>query len=182
MGSRPKIVMAPSPRRAPKVVPDKKRPLEIHIISAQRLSKVSYFQRTRAYAVAWIDSQHETKLSTPVDRKGGRNPSWNAILTFYVDTDDLVERHGINAGMTIEIYTKAWVRDKLIGSVRVLIADLVKGMRESKGLCLSFMVIRPSGLRKGLLNLGVRPERLYYDDDIVVYQPPPPPQPGAARG
>ncbi|CAM6087078.1 unnamed protein product [Calypogeia fissa] len=52
------------------------RTLELNIISAQGLKKVSTFGHDTCYAVAYVYSND--KKATGVDRDGGENPSWNS--------------------------------------------------------------------------------------------------------
>ncbi|KAF8401986.1 hypothetical protein HHK36_012937 [Tetracentron sinense] len=127
--------------------------LEINIISAQDLSPVSRAMST--YAVAWVHP--ERKLSTRVDPHGHANPTWNDKFVFRVDEDFL--RSDTSAVM-INIYAVRFFRDVRVGTVRVLIGNLIPpstrprnphpGMR-----FVALQVRRPSGRPQGILNLGV---------------------------
>ncbi|XP_057486584.1 uncharacterized protein LOC130772728 [Actinidia eriantha] len=130
--------------------------LEINIISAQDLEVVSKNMRT--YATAWVNPKR--KLSTSVDTQGHNHPTWNDKFVFRVDEEFL--RTDTSAVM-IEIYGVHWFRDTLIGTVRVLVGNLVPpptrphnhnhnhfGMR-----FVALQVRRPSGRPQGILNIGV---------------------------
>ncbi|PIN19965.1 hypothetical protein CDL12_07356 [Handroanthus impetiginosus] len=129
--------------------------LEISLISAQDLAPISKSMRT--YAVAWINPTR--KLTTRTDQHGHTHPTWNDKFTFRVDNKTLFSE---DAAITIEIYMVSWFRDVLIGTVRVLISDLLspptgiplqnlpKNMR-----FIALQVRRPSGTPQGILNMGV---------------------------
>ncbi|KAL6971220.1 hypothetical protein U1Q18_030901 [Sarracenia purpurea var. burkii] len=128
--------------------------LEINIISAQDLELVSKSMRT--YATAWVHPKR--KLSTSVDTQGHHNPTWNDKFVFRVDEEFL--RTDTSAVM-IEIYAVHWLRDTLVGTVRVLVGNLIPppsrlhhqhhvGMR-----FVALQVRRPSGRPQGILNIGV---------------------------
>ncbi|KAI3459050.1 hypothetical protein Pfo_015713 [Paulownia fortunei] len=129
--------------------------LEISLISAQDLTPISKSMRT--YAVAWVNPNR--KLTTRTDQQGHTNPTWNDKFTFRVDNQFLISD---NAAITVEIYTVSWFRDVLVGTVRVLISDLLapptgiplqnlpKNMR-----FVALQVRRPSGTPQGILNMGV---------------------------
>lgn len=96
--------------------------LEINVISAQDLEHVS--KKMKTYAAAWV---HPTrKLATGVDVEGGNNPTWNDKFVFRVDKEFL--RHN-NSAVHIEIYSVHWFRDSLVGTVRVLIGNLIPPIR-----------------------------------------------------
>ncbi|KAF3452370.1 hypothetical protein FNV43_RR02803 [Rhamnella rubrinervis] len=126
--------------------------LEISMISAQDLATVSKNMRT--FGVAWLNP--DRKLTTRVDQKGHNSPTWNEKFVFRVDDNFLEDE---NSALTIEIYESAWLRDVLIGSVTVLIADLVppstRSQKKSQLRFVALQVRRPSGRPKGILNIGV---------------------------
>ncbi|KAK6161203.1 hypothetical protein DH2020_004584 [Rehmannia glutinosa] len=92
--------------------------LEINIISAQDLEPVS--KKMRTYATAWMHPNR--KLSSSVDTEGNNNPTWNDKFVFRVDEEFL--RQDTSAVM-IEIYAVHWFRDVLVGTVRVLVGNLI---------------------------------------------------------
>ncbi|KAL0287216.1 UNVERIFIED_CONTAM: hypothetical protein Sangu_2701300 [Sesamum angustifolium] len=92
--------------------------LEINIISAQDLEPVS--KKMKTYATAWLHPNR--KLSSCVDAEGNNSPTWNDKFVFKVEEEFL--RRDTSAVM-IEIYAKQWLRDTLVGTVRVLVGNLI---------------------------------------------------------
>ncbi|KAJ6769162.1 INGRESSION PROTEIN FIC1 [Salix koriyanagi] len=82
--------------------------LELNVISAQDLAKVS--RKMKTYAVAWIHP--DRKLSTRIDSEGRNNPTWNDKFVFRVDDRFL---HGDTSAVMIEIYALHWFRDIHVG-------------------------------------------------------------------
>ncbi|KAJ8763956.1 hypothetical protein K2173_003738 [Erythroxylum novogranatense] len=131
--------------------------LELNVISAQDLAQVS--RKMRTYAVAWVHP--DRKLSTRVDTDGHCNPTWNDKFVFRVDDQFL---HGDTSAVMIEIYAVHWFRDVHIGTVRVIVGNLIPpptnnhdhhrqvqlGMR-----FVALQVRRRSGRPQGILNIGV---------------------------
>ncbi|XP_059290388.1 uncharacterized protein LOC132043943 [Lycium ferocissimum] len=128
--------------------------LEINVISAQDLEPLS--KKMKTYAAAWI---HPTrKLATGVDVEGGNNPTWNDKFVFRVDEEFLRQD---NSAVHIEIYSVHWFRDSLVGTVRVLVGNLIPPIRthhRTHHLGMRFVALqvrRPSGRPQGILNIGV---------------------------
>ncbi|KAJ7978159.1 Calcium-dependent lipid-binding (CaLB domain) family protein [Quillaja saponaria] len=126
--------------------------LEINLISAQDLDPVS--KNMRSYAVAWLHP--ERKLSTQIDQNGNTNPTWNEKFVFRVDEEFLSNDTSV---IMIEIYTSAWLRDVLVGTVSVLINNLLppssrSGNQNSKMRFVALQIRRPSGRPQGILNVG----------------------------
>ncbi|KAL7081290.1 hypothetical protein ACP275_14G030100 [Erythranthe tilingii] len=130
--------------------------LEINIISGQDLQPV--LKKMRTYARAWVNPGR--KLSSCVDTEGNNNPTWNDKFVFRVDDDFLGED---TSAVMIEIYAAHWFRDVIVGTVRVLVGNLIPpplmtrrngggpiGMR-----FVALQVRRPSGRPQGILNIGV---------------------------
>lgn len=92
--------------------------LELKIMSAQDLAPVSRSMRT--YAVAWVHP--DRRLSTRVDANGRNNPTWNDKFVFRVDEEFLSSE---SSAIVIEIYAVHWLRDVAVGTVRVLVNDVV---------------------------------------------------------
>ncbi|CAH8389381.1 unnamed protein product [Eruca vesicaria subsp. sativa] len=136
--------------------------LELNIISAQDLAPVS--RKMKTYAVAWVHS--ERKLTTRVDYSGGPNPTWNDKFVFRVSEDFL---YADTSAVEVEIYTLHWFRDVHIGTIRVLISNLIPPNRRPgyrtndeyrhtppPGMrFVALQVRRPSGRPQGILNIGV---------------------------
>ncbi|XP_061371371.1 uncharacterized protein LOC133313961 [Gastrolobium bilobum] len=128
--------------------------LEVNIISAQDLSPVG--KSIKAYAVAWLNP--ERKLTTQIDPDGHNNPTWNEKFVFRVD-DEFLQAE--DSCIMIEIYASAWLRDVLIGTVGVLVSNLLppsarsNNRKSSKVKFIALQVRRPSGRPQGILNIGV---------------------------
>lgn len=129
--------------------------LEINIISAQDLEMSS--KKMRTYATAWVNPSR--KLTTRVDNEGQNNPTWNDKFVFRVD--DLFLRQDTSAVM-IELYGVHWFRDTLIGTVRVLVGNLIpppiRSHHQNHHIGMRFVALqvrRPSGRPQGILNIGV---------------------------
>ncbi|OWM91567.1 uncharacterized protein LOC116207350 [Punica granatum] len=129
--------------------------LELNIISAQDLAKVTRSMRT--YAVAWVHP--DRKLSTRVDSHGRNSPTWNDKFVFRVDDEFLTSD---TSGVMIEIYAVHWFKDVLVGRVRVLVGNLVpppsRPFRHQQHHGMRFVALqvrRPSGRPQGILNIGV---------------------------
>ncbi|KAF8394230.1 hypothetical protein HHK36_020437 [Tetracentron sinense] len=108
----------------------------------------------RTYAVASVHP--ERKLSTRVDTHGHTNPTWNDKFVFRVDDDFL--RSDTSAVM-IDIYAVRFFRDARVGTVRVLIGNLIppsaKPHHNPSMRFVALQVRRPSGRPQGILNIGV---------------------------
>ncbi|CAK9144288.1 unnamed protein product [Ilex paraguariensis] len=117
------------------------RILEISLVSAQDLAPVSKSMRT--YAVGWIDPNR--KLTTPIDQKGHINPAWNEKFAFRVDDEFLCSD---TSAITVEIYTISWLRHVLVGTVHVLIHNLISSaarpQNDSGIRFLALQIRRPS--------------------------------------
>ena len=129
--------------------------LELNVISAQDLVKVS--RKMKTYAVAWVHP--DRRLSTRVDSEGCNNPTWNDKFVFRVDDRFL---HGDTSAVMIEIYALHWFRDVHIGTVRVIVGNLIPPPRPHHHnhfqLGMRFVALqvrRPSGRPQGILNIGV---------------------------
>lgn len=126
--------------------------LELNLVSAQDLEPLSKSMQT--YAVAWL--QPERRLLTRVDRDGHTNPTWNEKFLFRVD-DKFLNKE--SSAVMIEIYASSWLRDTLIGAVRVLISNLLPPSSRTEGISkmrfVTLQICRPSGRPKGILKVGV---------------------------
>uniref|UniRef100_A0A5B7B843 C2 domain-containing protein n=1 Tax=Davidia involucrata TaxID=16924 RepID=A0A5B7B843_DAVIN len=126
--------------------------LELSVISAQDLAPVSKTLRT--YAVAWVNP--ERKLRTRIDHQGLTNPTWNDKFVFRVGEKFL---NSESSEVMIEIYALGWLRDIPVGSVRVLIGNLIppsiRKQSNSSRRFVALQIRRPSGRPQGILNMGV---------------------------
>ncbi|KAB1211578.1 hypothetical protein CJ030_MR6G013320 [Morella rubra] len=126
--------------------------LEINLVSARELEPVSKSMQT--YAVTWL--HEERKLLSRVDQDGDTNPTWNKKFLFRVDEEFL---HSVTSAITIQIYATSWMRDIIVGTVRVLLSNLLPPSSCDQGKCrmrlVALQLHRPSGRPQGTLNLGV---------------------------
>ncbi|KAB1202569.1 hypothetical protein CJ030_MR8G028995 [Morella rubra] len=126
--------------------------LEINLVSARDLEPVS--QSMQTYAVAWLHA--ERKLLSRVDQDGDTNPTWNEKFLFRVEEEFL---HSGTSAITIHIYATSWMQDIIVGTVRVLLSDLLPPSSchegKSRMRLVALKVYRPSGRKRGTLNLGV---------------------------
>lgn len=122
--------------------------LEINVISAQDLPRVA--KPVRAYAVGWVHP--DRKLTTQVDEEGHTNPTWNEKFVFRVDDQFL---NSDNAVVMIEIYAEGWLSPVLVGTVGVLVSNLLPTNRKPKPRFVPLQIRRPSGRPQGILNIGV---------------------------
>nr|AFK13837.1 C2 domain-containing protein SRC2 [Beta vulgaris subsp. vulgaris] len=145
--------------------------LHINIISARDLAPVSKSMNT--YVVGWVNPYR--KLTTRVDHKGNNCPEWNDKFVFRVTPKFLNSDSSI---VDIEIYSQAWLRDALIGSVRVSIANLIPTgyQNGSTRRSVALQIRRPSGRPQGILNVVVS-----VLDGTTIDQEPRAPRP-AGRG
>ncbi|KAA8538969.1 hypothetical protein F0562_025661 [Nyssa sinensis] len=126
--------------------------LELSVISAQDLAPVSKTLRT--YGVAWVNP--DRKLRTRIDHQGLTNPTWNDKFVFRVGEKFL---NSESSAVMIEIYALGWLRDTPVGSVRVLISNLIpptiRKQSNSSRRFVALQIRRPSGRPQGILNMGV---------------------------
>ncbi|XP_044482135.1 uncharacterized protein LOC123208679 [Mangifera indica] len=123
---------------------------EIRVNSAHDLALVSKSMKT--YVTVSIDSNR--KVTTRVDQTGLNNPTWNEKFGFRVDDRFLNDETSV---VMVEIYAAAWLKDYLIGSVRVLITHLF-GSVSNNALPTRFVAlqVRPlSGRPQGIINMGI---------------------------
>eukprot|EP01018_Ginkgo_biloba_P026087 Gb_09311 [translate_table: standard] len=135
----------------------KTRHIEVRIISAEDLEDVKRFGKMRTYAVAFIDPDH--KATTNIDEEGGINPTWNQKLVLQAD-DELLSQ--TLAAINVDIYAHGHIREKLVGTARILISEVLKGGNpadpsDNPIQCIAVQVRRPSGRPQGILNLWVPP-------------------------
>ncbi|CAM8887402.1 unnamed protein product [Rhodiola kirilowii] len=130
--------------------------LELNVISAQDLFQTSRNMKT--YAVAWVHP--DRKLSTRVDTTGRTNPTWNDKFVFRVDDEFL---RADTSAIMVEIYALHWFRDVLVGTVRVIVGNLLppsikshrhRGQQHVGMRFVALQVWRPSGRPQGILNVG----------------------------
>ncbi|XP_060186364.1 uncharacterized protein LOC132615792 [Lycium barbarum] len=121
--------------------------LEITLISAQDLSPVC--KNLRTYALTWVNPNR--KRTTKVDNKGNTNPNWNDKFSFRIDDGFL---NSESSAVHVEIYTVSWFRDILVGTVKVLLDNLINPFDKRKKF-VALQIRRPNGNPQGILNMGV---------------------------
>ncbi|KAJ4981669.1 hypothetical protein NE237_032506 [Protea cynaroides] len=143
-------------------MPKQKKPIlreiEVLIISAQDLKNVKHVTKTRAYAVVYVERDMAEK--TQVDEQGGVNPTWNEVVK--VKFHKGLEENDVTTALNVDIYAHGHIREKPVGSARVLLCDVLKAGNASEPSdnpiqCMTIQVRRPSGRPQGLLNLWVPP-------------------------
>ncbi|KAK6914157.1 C2 domain [Dillenia turbinata] len=127
--------------------------LEINVISVQDLAPM--VRNMRAYAIAWVHP--DRKLLTRVDTYGHTNPTWNDKFVFRVGDEFL---KADTSAVVIEIYALHWFRDIHVGTVRILVSNVIPpmdgGSRCYPGMrFVALQVRRRSGRPQGILNIGV---------------------------
>ncbi|XWS12378.1 hypothetical protein CRYUN_Cryun37aG0084800 [Craigia yunnanensis] len=137
---------------------DQLREIEVLIISAQDLKNVKHVTKMKAYAVVYVEKDHVAK--THVDEHGGTNPTWNEVVK--VKFHAKLAENDVLAALNVDIYAHGHVREKPVGSARVLLCDVLKRGDASEPVdnpiqCMTLQVWRSSGRPQGLLNLWVPP-------------------------
>ena len=95
------------------------REIEVTLISAQNLKKVTTFGKQSVYAVAWVHPG--MKVSSPMDTKGNLSPTWNAKLKLMAD-ERLVQEG--NVVLVVDLYHHGSLGNKLVGSSTIPLSDL----------------------------------------------------------
>ncbi|KAG2624625.1 protein SRC2-like [Panicum virgatum] len=132
--------------------------LEVTLISAKDLKRVTFFTKMRVYAVASI-SGGDPRLPTHrtyADREGGRNPMWHAPLRFTIPP--AADPRGL--ALHVLLRAERAFGDRDVGEVFVPVQDLAVAAPESSGAeqrHLSYQVRRPnSGRKRGVLHISYR--------------------------
>uniref|UniRef100_A0A803L541 C2 domain-containing protein n=1 Tax=Chenopodium quinoa TaxID=63459 RepID=A0A803L541_CHEQI len=104
------------------------------------------------YVVGWVNPNR--KLITRVDHKGNNSPEWNDRFIFRVSPEFLESN---TSTVELEIYCQTWLRDTLVGFVRVAVPNLLP-TDSPNGLTrrsVALQIRRPSGRPQGILNVVV---------------------------
>eukprot|EP00249_Psilotum_nudum_P010390 c22514_g1_i1 orf=358-1233(+) len=122
------------------------RSMQLTIVSAKDLQSGFLFGKDHPFAVAFIhpSDRHRTKVA--VD--GGSNPYWNEKLNLPLD-ESVVQRG--DAVLTIEIYSRRGLGDKIIGTVHIPVVDIIKDSEDGSTKFVTYQVRRPSGRTQGSL-------------------------------
>ncbi|KAK8949311.1 hypothetical protein KSP39_PZI005463 [Platanthera zijinensis] len=144
------------------------RTLELTLISAKDLNNVNIFSKMDVYAVVTIAGDPRTQQRTPIDRNGGKNPSWNASLRFPVPSDPSAAGQLV---IDVVIRSDRVFGDRDIGEVHIPLKEFLEGDKEGSRF-VSYQVRKPrSGKAKGVLNLSYK----FVDLPATAAPPPPPP-------
>ncbi|KAE8655322.1 putative leucine-rich repeat transmembrane protein kinase [Hibiscus syriacus] len=138
---------------------DQLREIEVLIISAQDLKNVKHLTKMKAYAVVYVEKDvHVTK--THIDEHGRTNPTWNEVVK--VKFHAKLAENDVLAAVNVDICAHGHVREKPVGSARVLLCNVLKRGDASEPADnpirrLTVQVWRSSVRPQGLLNLWVPP-------------------------
>ncbi|OEL35284.1 hypothetical protein BAE44_0003696 [Dichanthelium oligosanthes] len=130
--------------------------LEVTLISAKDLKRVTLFTKMRVYAVASI-SGSDPRLPTHrtyADREGGRNPMWRAPLRFTIPP--AADPRGL--ALHVLLRAERAFGDRDVGEVFVPVRDLAAAAPEGGDQRhLSYQVRRPvSGRKRGVLHISYK--------------------------
>lgn len=135
------------------------REIEVLIISAEGLKNVKHVTKMRPYAVVYVD-QNVHVARTNVENHGGVSPTWNQVVK--VKFHGGLPENDVMSALNVDIYAHGHVREKPVGSARVLLCDVLKGGDAAEPVdnpiqCIALQVWRPSGRPHGMVNLWVPP-------------------------
>lgn len=126
--------------------------MEIKIMSAKDLNKVTVFSGMNVYVVVSIaggDEKSKQVAKTPVDRDGQTNPAWNFPVKFTVD--EAAARQG-RLMLVFKLRCERALGDKDVGEVVVPIKELLDSpAAEATKQFVNYQVKKPSGKPKGHL-------------------------------
>ncbi|KAM0841976.1 hypothetical protein ACQ4PT_058670 [Festuca glaucescens] len=130
------------------------RVLEVTLISAKDLKKVTVFSKMRVYAVASIsggDPRTPTHR-THSDRHGGRNPMWHAPLRFPIPI--AADPRGL--ALHVLLRSERSFGDRDVGEVLIPVEDLFAAASPAgEHRHFSYQVRRPmSGRKRGVLHIS----------------------------
>ncbi|KAK4710835.1 hypothetical protein R3W88_005348 [Solanum pinnatisectum] len=152
-------------RRSPPEEP--LREIEVLIYSAEGLKNVKHLTRMRTYADVYVEKDVHVAKTKVAEHTGhgddGTNPIWNQVVK--VKFHEKLPENDIMAALNVDIYAHGHIREKPVGSARVLLSDVLKDTKSPESEMLEnnpiqFMTVlvwRPSGRPQGVLNLWVPP-------------------------
>ncbi|KAL5228342.1 hypothetical protein ABZP36_016607 [Zizania latifolia] len=128
------------------------RVMDLKLVSASDLKRVTLFSRMRVYVVASISGSDipMPMHSTNADRNGGRNPVWNTVLQFPVPA--VADNRGLALHVMLRSQ-RAFGGHRDVGEVFIPLNDLLAGAHEGgEPKPASYQVRRPmSGRAHGVL-------------------------------
>lgn len=128
---------------------------------------MKHLTRMRTYAEVYVVKDvhvAKTKIAEHTgDGDDGTNPIWNQVVK--VKFHEKLPENDIMAALNVDIYAHGHIREKPVGSARVLLSDVLKDTKSPESEMLEnnpiqFMTVlvwRPSGRPQGVLNLWVPP-------------------------
>ncbi|XP_065037301.1 protein SRC2-like [Musa acuminata AAA Group] len=149
------------------------RTIEMTLISAKDLNDVNVFSKMDVYAVVSIAGDPRSSQRTPTDKNGGKSPSWNATLRFYVPVDPAAAGRLV---LHVLLRAERTLGDRDVGEVQIPLKELLVdgGGKPSSGpQFVSYQVRKTgSGKPKGVLNLSYK----FLDAPAAAadHAPPPP--------
>ncbi|KAF9616757.1 hypothetical protein IFM89_032310 [Coptis chinensis] len=151
------------------------RPLEITVISAKDIKDVNLFSKMDVYALVTISGDRRTQQKTPVDRDGGKNPSWNFNMKFTID-ENLAKQNRLI--LVFQLRCERSLGDRDIGEVHVPIKELLDNLGDGKSSqFVSYQVRKPDGKAKGELSFSYKfGEKVFGEAKMSDQQVYPPPQ------
>lgn len=128
------------------------RPLDLTIISAKGLRNANLFGKMKVYAAAGLSSDPRSKKKrTPVDRDGGKNPTWKFSMEFSFPSSG-----PNNLFLHIQLKCRCLFGHRIVvGEVHIPVNDLL--LADGKpAQFVSYQVRRPSGKPQGVLSLSYK--------------------------
>ncbi|PWA69703.1 C2 calcium-dependent membrane targeting [Artemisia annua] len=130
------------------------RILELSIISAEGLKKPNSGNKSdQVYAIAYIAGKLD-RFRTPVDKKGGSEPTWNHQPMKFTINEAEALRNSLM--LVIKLKAERMFFDKNLGEVRLPIKELMEGIRyEGKRIqVVGYQVQRKSNEPSGSLRFS----------------------------
>ncbi|KAJ7522481.1 hypothetical protein O6H91_18G013300 [Diphasiastrum complanatum] len=127
------------------------RRLELRIISARDLKDVNFIGKMKTYVVAYVNPFR--KVSTHLDKDGGKNPVWDEKLVIPVEEQLLTQQ----AVLSLEIYSHGSLSPKMVGSTQIPLAQAASAAdkSDSSGFQrLDLQIRRPSGRIQGSITIS----------------------------
>eukprot|EP00268_Persea_americana_P024772 TRINITY_DN24176_c0_g1_i2.p1 TRINITY_DN24176_c0_g1~~TRINITY_DN24176_c0_g1_i2.p1 ORF type:complete len:261 (-),score=26.35 TRINITY_DN24176_c0_g1_i2:168-950(-) len=147
------------------------KPFRLTLISARDLKDVNHFTNMAVYAIATLSNDPRWKQRTSVDKDGGKSPTWNFHMKFFIPTtnpDGLV--------LHIQLKSERTLGDRDVGEVHIPI-PIKELLLEGTAKFVSCQVIKPSGKPEGILNISYQ-----IGDEVALLQPPITAYPAAVAG
>lgn len=126
------------------------RSLDLTIISAKGLKNVNLFAKMKVFAMASLSSDPRAKKRTPVDKEGGKNPTWTSSMEFSIPTSN-----PSNLFLHIQLKCRCFLGHCLVGDVHVPVKDLLLADGKPAHF-VSYQVRKPSGKPQGVLSLSYK--------------------------